>query len=184
MSQSCKELELAYEAVLKATGENVTREGLLETPKRAAKAFAELTQGYGVEIKSLFKTFEPEGSDQMVVLAKVPFSSLCEHHLLPFSGHASVGYLPGAKIIGLSKMARLVNAYSRRLQVQERLTQQIALAMMENLSPLGVAVVVTASHTCMGMRGAKSEGCMVTSAMLGAFRESSAARQEFLSLIK
>ena len=160
------------------------REGLLETPMRVARSYEEIFDGYKVDIPSLFKTFSDEGKDQLVV-AKVNTWSVCEHHILPFSVSAAVGYLPDNKVIGVSKLSRLVCAYSHRLQLQERITEQVAQAIMRYLEPKGVAVVITGEHLCMRMRGVKDqESQVITSVMLGAFRDDFNLRQEFLRLIK
>lgn len=171
--------------LLQHIGEDVNREGLLDTPKRYVKALQEMTSGYQLDVPSILSTTFDEASDQMVVLKDIEFASLCEHHLAPFRGTATIGYIPRDRVVGLSKLARLVDAYSRRLQVQERMTQQIADALWEHLNPEGVGVVVTAHHSCMGNRGVrKHQGMMSTSVMLGAMRDSDAARQEFLHLSK
>ncbi|EKD26819.1 MAG: GTP cyclohydrolase I [uncultured bacterium] len=175
----------AVESILKYIGEDPNREGLLKTPSRVEKSFEFLTKGYKenpIEIlkAALFK----EDYDEMVVVKDIDLYSLCEHHLLPFHGKAHVAYLPAGKIVGLSKIMRVVEAFSRRLQVQERLTQQIADCIQEALNPLGVAVVVEAYHLCAAMRGVqKQNASMVTSSLLGKFRDR-ATRQEFMSFIK
>lgn len=155
-----------------------------ETPKRWVKALKEMTSGYQVDVPALFKTFENTGYDGMVVLGPIPFWSLCEHHLLPFHGSAWVGYLPGTsrRIVGLSKLARLVDAHARRLQVQERLTADIASDLRTHLKPAGVGVRIESVHTCMCARGIKKEGVMRTQTLLGEFREG-AVNGEFNSLI-
>jgi GTP cyclohydrolase I len=161
------------------------REGLRETPKRWAKAFADQTSGYEVDVDGLFKTFEDgaEGCDQMVVVRRIAFYSLCEHHLAPFFGTATVAYLPRGRVVGLSKLARVVGAFSKRLQVQERMTNEIADAVNRNLQPKGVGVVVTARHMCMESRGVRSCGSeTITSAMRGSMLEDINARQELLAL--
>ena len=164
-------------------GEDPTREGLLDTPKRVAKALREMTCGYELDAKDVLATTFDEQSDEMVVLRRIGFASMCEHHMLPFTGTATVGYVPDKRVVGLSKMARLVEMYARRLQVQERMTRQIAAAMWEHLSPLGVGVVVHGHHSCMGVRGVKQpQGVMTTSAMVGIFKHSDATRNEFLRL--
>ena len=155
------------------------REGLRETPARVARMYAELL----IPKPFTFTTFDAEGADQMVVVRDIAFYTLCEHHLLPFFGHATVAYIPDGKIAGLSKLARTVEHYARRLQTQERLTNQVADFLMEQLSPLGVGVVVRASHLCMEMRGVEKSGAAtVTSALRGALRDKPEARAEFLSL--
>jgi GTP cyclohydrolase I len=176
--------ESAYAELLQRSGAVLTDE-LRETPARAAKAWAELTSGYDVDIEGLFKTFDASGYDEMVVVRDIPFHSLCEHHLLPFSGKAAVAYIPDGRIVGLSKLARLVDAYARRLQVQERLTNQIIDALMEFLQPSGAAVLMQAEHLCMSLRGAKVPGSVtVTSSLRGAIFENPEARAEALSLMR
>lgn len=170
--------------LLQFVGEDPTREGLVDTPKRVLKAFKEMTSGYAESPKEILSTVFSERCDELVLLKDIRFHSLCEHHLLPFSGRAHVGYIPKHSVVGLSKLARLVFCFAKRLQVQERLTREIAFAIEEVLSPLGVAVVIEAAHQCMACRGVKVQGSeMVTSAMLGAFREQASARAEFLALI-
>lgn len=172
---------------LQYIGENPHRPGLLETPARVVKAWGEWFAGYKMNEKDIFKVFEDgaENVDEMVVLTNIPVHSMCEHHMAPFYGVAHVGYIPSGKIVGLSKIARLVRMYSRRLQVQERLTNQIADAMQNNLNPKGVAVVIRAQHSCMSTRGACVTGVdTITSAMRGALHDEVAARAEFFSLIK
>lgn len=173
------------ENMLKLLGEDPKREGLLKTPHRVAKSLLELTSGYNVDIDSLInRAIFTEDYNEMVVVKDIRFYSLCEHHLLPFFGVAHVAYIPKGKIVGLSKIPKLVEVFARRLQVQERMTQQIADIIQEKLKPLGVAVVVQARHLCMEMRGAESQDSpTVTSAMLGAFRNSDRTREEFLSFI-
>lgn len=175
----------AYHYVLHAVeGENPDREGLRDTPRRAADALAELTSGYHVDIANLFTTFEADGYDEMVVQTGIRFYSLCEHHLLPFHGTASIAYIPRGKIVGLSKLARLVDAYARRLQVQERLTHQVAKALEKYLEPKGVMVVVQAEHLCMAMRGVeKPNSLTLTSAVRGAMKDKPEARAEALGLL-
>lgn len=171
--------------LLEWVGEDPTREGLVETPKRVAKAYREMTEGYRVDLDSTVKVFNEEEADEMVVLRGIRFVSLCEHHLLPFHGEATVGYLPGkGRVIGLSKLARITHAYARRLQVQERLTRQVADYLMghQELAPLGVGVVLKAHHSCMSCRGIRELNAeMVTSATLGKIRDHD-ARSEFLRL--
>lgn len=177
------DLEVAYHEVIRQTLGTDPHDGTLETPARAAKAWRELTAGYGVNIAALFKTFDAEGYDEMIAVTGVPFSSLCEHHLLPFSGLAHVVYLPTDKIVGLSKIPRVVHAYARRLQNQERLSAQIADALEEHLAPLGVMVRLEAEHSCMRLRGACSAGTMRTSVTRGLMRDDPKARGEALDLI-
>lgn len=173
-------------------GEDPGRDGLKDTPHRVIKAFKEMTSGYAMNPKDILaKTFEQD-YDQMIVVRNVPFVSLCEHHLLPFIGSASIGYLPAipktgckAHVVGLSKIARLVECYARRLQIQERLTQQVAEAIFAHLAAAGVGVVVRAEHSCMACRGVNKAGVeMVTSVMLGSFREEPETRAEFLALCR
>ena len=179
-------MENYYLSILETIGEDPEREGLLKTPARAAKAMEDLTSGYFVNPKQLLNNAVFHGNyDQMVVVRDIEFHSLCEHHLLPFMGSCDVGYVPNGKIIGLSKIPRIVDMFSRRLQVQERLTNQIADTLTDLLDPLGVAVMCKAQHTCMSMRGVqKQDAYMITSAMEGVFRKDHSARQEFLSMIK
>jgi GTP cyclohydrolase I len=169
--------------LLQQIGENPNREGLKETPKRVVRSWNEIFAGYKINPRLLLKTtFSASGYDQMVILRDIEFHSTCEHHMLPFSGSATVAYIPGKQVVGLSKMARLVDAFSRRLQIQERLTQQVADTLQAVLKPRGVGVIMKAKHHCMLCRGVeKQHGSMVTSALLGAFREP-AVRQEFLQL--
>jgi GTP cyclohydrolase I len=167
-------------------GEDPEREGLLRTPARVARAWAETTAGYAQDPGAMVRAalFEAE-SKEMVVVGGIDFYSTCEHHLLPFFGKAYVAYIPRGRIVGLSKMARVVEAYARRLQVQERMTSQIAQCLMENLEPLGVAVVLRAQHLCMMTRGVqKQNSYAVTSEMLGCFKKSPKTRAEFLQLIR
>ena len=179
-------LEEHYREILKEIGEDPDREGLLRTPYRAQEAMKFLTRGYRQDLKELLNNaiFE-EDYDDMVIVRDVEFYSLCEHHLLPFYGRAHVGYIPNGKIVGISKVARIVDMFARRLQVQERLTIEIAQAMQEALSPLGVAVVTEAKHMCMLMRGVeKQSSSVVSSHVLGTFREDRRTREEFMSLIR
>ena len=171
--------------MLALIGEDPNREGLRRTPERFEKAFRYLTSGYRQDPEKLLNgAMFSVCYDNMVVVKDIELYSLCEHHLLPFFGKCHVAYIPNKKVVGLSKIARLVNMYARRLQIQERLTSQIAKAIQENLSPEGVGVVVEARHLCMVMRGVeKQHSAAMTSAMLGAFRENKQTRDEFLSLI-
>jgi GTP cyclohydrolase I len=167
-------------------GEDPNREGLLNTPKRVAKAYEFLTSGYRADIDQVLNNalFTVDYSE-MVIVKDIDFYSLCEHHLLPFFGKCHVAYIPSTKVIGLSKIPRLVDVFARRLQVQERLTNQIADTIRDTIKPLGVAVVVEATHLCMSMRGVQKQNSFaVTSAMLGAFRDQGRTRMEFLELIK
>jgi len=177
-------IERAVREILLAVGENPDREGLLKTPNRVARSYTELMAGLGEEPRTHLKTVFHERYDEVVLLRNIEFHSLCEHHLLPFTGRAHVAYLPDGKVVGLSKLARLVEGYARRPQVQERLTTQIADALMEELNPMGAACVIEAVHTCMTIRGAKKHGStMVTSALRGIFKETPASRSEILSLM-
>ncbi len=171
--------------MLEAIGEDPNREGLRKTPERFEKALCYLTSGYRQDAgKLLGGAMFQVSYDQMVVVRDIEVYSLCEHHLLPFFGRCHVGYIPRKRVVGLSKVARLVNLYARRLQLQERLTRQIAEALMEQINPEGVGVVMEARHLCMVMRGVeKQDSRAVTSAMLGAFRENVQTREEFLALI-
>ena len=166
-------------------GEDPTREGLLNTPKRVEKAFKFLTSGYNADIDVVLNNalFTVDYSE-MVIVKDIDFYSLCEHHLLPFFGKCHVAYIPSTKVIGLSKIPRLVDVFARRLQVQERLTNQIADTIRAKIAPLGVAVVMEATHLCMSMRGVEKQNSFaMTSAMLGAFRDNSRTRMEFLELL-
>ncbi|GLK91095.1 GTP cyclohydrolase I FolE [Pseudomonas turukhanskensis] len=180
------ELEPHYHAILKGVGENPQREGLLDTPKRAAKAMQFLCHGYQQTLDEIVNgaLFESD-NDEMVIVRDIELYSLCEHHLLPFIGKAHVAYMPTGKVLGLSKVARIVDMYARRLQIQENLTRQIAEAIAEVTHAAGVAVVIEAKHMCMMMRGVQKQNSqMCTSVMLGAFRDSQNTRQEFLQLIR
>ena len=172
--------------MLAEIGEDPSREGLRQTPERFEKALRYLTSGYRQDPEKVLNgAMFSVGYDEMVVVKDIEVYSLCEHHLLPFFGKCHVAYIPNKKVVGLSKIARLVNMYARRLQVQERLTNQIATTIQERLSPLGVGVIIEARHLCMVMRGVeKQNSAAVTSAMLGAFRENKQTRDEFLSLIR
>jgi len=172
--------------ILQHIGEQPSRDGLLETPARVAKAWAHWTSGYGKEPSEVLKTFSDgaEHYDQMIVVRDIPFYSQCEHHMAPFFGTADVAYIPNKKIVGLSKLSRLTDLYARRLQVQERLTNQIAQALQDNLNPVGVGVMLKARHLCMESRGICQQGHhTVTSALLGVFREQE-VREEFMNLCK
>jgi len=179
-------LERLVRDLLKEIGEDPAREGLERTPARVAKAYRYLTSGYGQDVHDVLNgALFTEEYDEMVVVKDIDFASLCEHHLLPFVGRCHIAYMPSRKIVGLSKIARLVEMFSRRLQVQERLTTQIAQTINDVLQPRGVAVVMEALHMCMIMRGVEKQNSKaVTSAMLGAFRENPETRAEFMELIK
>ena len=166
-------------------GEDPAREGLLDTPKRVAKAFEFLTSGYHTDTKQLINgaCFTQETSS-MVIVKDIELYSMCEHHMLPFFGRCHIGYIPGGTVFGVSKLARLVDIYARRLQLQERLTEQISKVVMESVNAKGVGVIIEARHLCMMMRGVeKQNSTMVTSSVLGVFRDSLATREEFFSLI-
>lgn len=179
-----EKIAVGIRMVLEAIGENPDREGLRDTAKRVAKMYADLFQGLYEDPRDHLTVLFDEQHDEMVLVKDVPFYSMCEHHLLPFQGQAHVAYLPRGKVVGLSKIVRVVEAFARRPQVQERLTSQIADLMMEELDAHGVAVVIEASHTCMTMRGVKKPGSnVVTSAMRGIFKTEEATRNEFMSLV-
>ena len=184
MNQS--KIEEGVRLILEGIGEDLTREGLLDTPKRVAAMYAEVCSGLHEEPAEHFKVTFSEHHQEMVLVRDIPLYSMCEHHMLPFIGKAHVAYIPGAdgKICGLSKLARVVEVYARRLQVQERLTSQIAESIVDNLNPLGVIVVIEAEHLCMSMRGVRKPGAeTITSAVRGIFRDNSKTRTEALSLI-
>jgi len=171
--------------ILRYIGEDPDREGLLDTPHRMVKAWDKLFSGYRQDPECILNRVFCDGCDEMVVLRDIEFYSTCEHHFLPFFGRISIAYLPAGKVVGVSKLARLVECFTRRLQIQERMTRQIAEAIMRHLLPLGVGVVASAQHLCMTSRGVeKQNSVMVTSAMLGVFREEGSTRREFLDLIK
>lgn len=180
-------LKESFEEVLREIDPDPEREGLHETPERVAKAWRYWTGGHQIDVPSLFKVFEDgsAGYDSMVVVGNIPIHSHCEHHLAPFVGIAHVGYVPNGKVVGLSKIARCVDAFARRLQVQERLTVQVAEAIMQHLTPIGVGVIIRAHHSCMSTRGVKIHGGLTTTAaMRGCFDEDINTRQEFLSHVR
>lgn len=181
------EAEEAVRVLLRWAGDDPDREGLIDTPKRVVKAYEEFFKGYDEDPREvLSRTFkEVEGYDEMVVLRDINFDSHCEHHMVPFTGKVHVAYIPKCKVVGISKLARLVDIYTKRLQIQEKLTSQIAGALNDILQPKGVAVVVEATHMCMTMRGVRKHGTvMQTSKLLGLFRSDPRTRQEFFSLLK
>lgn len=177
--------EDAVKDLLEYIGEDTEREGLRGTPSRVVRALHEMTSGYEVDVEQVLSTVFEDPCDEMVVVTGIMFNSLCEHHMLPFSGTAVVGYIPDGRVVGLSKIPRVVEAYARRLQVQERMTTQIAEALWDHLKPQGVGVIVKAHHSCMGLRGVKqSHGQMVTSALRGAMKDEADTRAEFLALAR
>jgi len=174
-----------YKDLLTHIGEDPEREGLLDTPDRAAKAMEFLTQGYRQKLEDVINdaVFTVE-DNHMVIVRDIELYSLCEHHMLPFFGKCHIGYIPEGRVLGVSKLARIVDLFARRLQIQERLTNEVANSIMDTLAPEGVGVVIEAQHLCMMMRGVeKQNSCMVTSAMLGSFRNEPSTRNEFLQLI-
>jgi GTP cyclohydrolase I len=183
---SPEEAEQAVRTLIRWAGDDPAREGLLDTPSRVVRAYQEWFAGYGEDPENLLqRTFEEIGGyDEMVVLRDIRFTSHCEHHMAPIIGRAHVGYLPRQRVVGLSKLARLINVYAKRLQIQERMTVEIADALERTLQPVGVGVVIEGVHACMSTRGVNQHGStMVTSRMLGAFRDQPETRQEFLSAI-
>lgn len=179
--------EAAVRTLIEWAGDDPTREGLLETPGRVAKAYRELFSGYEADPRAyLEKTFEEVGGyDELVVLTDIRVVSFCEHHMLPFLGRAHVGYLPRNRVVGISKLARVVNGFSRRLQIQEKLTSQVAEAIQDILQPKGVGVVIQSEHSCMTMRGVNTPGSLLTtSTLLGEVRDDPRTRQEFLELVR
>ena len=183
---SRSEAEEAVKTLIRWAGDDPGREGLKDTPSRVVRSYEEFFSGYDADPKQILqRTFEEvQGYDEIVLLRDIRFESHCEHHMAPIIGKAHVAYLPDSRVVGISKLARLVEAYSKRLQIQEKMTSQIAGAINEVLLPLGTAVVVEAAHQCMTTRGVKKSGVtMVTSRMLGAFRENGETRREFLSMV-
>ncbi|MDB3908145.1 GTP cyclohydrolase I FolE [Gammaproteobacteria bacterium] len=178
-------MEQAFLDILTQIGEDPQRAGLVDTPKRAAKAMEFLTQGYSMDIDEVINNaMFPSDTDEMVIVKNIELYSMCEHHMLPFIGKCHVAYIPNGKVIGLSKIARVVDVYARRLQIQENLTNEIANCIVEKTNAAGAAVIIEAQHMCMMMRGVqKQNSIMTTSCMLGAFRNSQSTRAEFLSLL-
>jgi GTP cyclohydrolase I len=187
MSSRTQKIADAYATIIEASGENLSREGLLKTPMRAALAFEFFTRGYEQSLEEVINgaVFTvPDDHDEMVIVRDIDIYSLCEHHLVPFFGKCHIGYLPRGKVLGLSKLARIAEMFSRRLQIQENLTQEIAKAILKAVDPVGVGVVIEATHMCMVMRGAQKAGSVtITSAMLGEFRHDQRTRQEYMNLI-
>ncbi|HAJ77267.1 MAG: GTP cyclohydrolase I FolE [Gammaproteobacteria bacterium] len=179
-------MEKSYLQILKEIGEDPDRAGLVDTPRRAAKAMQFLMQGYDINIDDVInKALFPSDTDEMVIVKNIELYSMCEHHLLPFIGKCHVAYLPNGKVIGLSKISRVVDVFARRLQIQENLTNEIANCIVDKTGAAGAAVIIEAQHMCMMMRGVeKQNSVMTTSCMLGAFRNSHSTRNEFLSLLK
>lgn len=175
----------AVQLLLEGIGEDPTREGLLKTPERVAKAYMETwANGYGTDIKGVLTSFENPGIDQLIMVPKIDFYSLCEHHLAPFYGQIHIGYVPNGRVLGVSKFARIVDVFAHRLQIQERLVQDIASAIEDAIHPQGIAVVGKGIHLCMRSRGVQKQNAeMVTSVMLGKFRREPELREEFLSLL-
>lgn len=185
MSENSERIEKLVREILVELGENPEREGLAKTPKRVAEVLAYLTSGYHADVQHLINEaiFEQE-TTSMVVVKNVEVYSLCEHHMLPFYGRCHIGYIPRGRVFGISKLARLVDMYARRLQIQERLTEQIAYAIKDSINADGVGVMIEARHLCMMMRGVEKQNSMfVTSSVLGVFRSNPATREEFLSII-
>lgn len=181
-----RDMAVSYKSILERVGEDPARQGLMKTPERAAKALMYFTKGYEENIADVIgDAIFDENHDEMVIVKDIEMFSMCEHHLVPFIGKVSIGYLPNKRVLGLSKLARIVEVYSRRLQVQERLTKQIAHALTEAIQPTGVGVIVEATHMCMVMRGVqKTNSKTITSTMLGVFREDPKTREEFLNLTR
>lgn len=185
-SDAVRGMEDNVRRILTYMGEDPDREGLVKTPSRVARAFEYMTKGYNEDPKAIISSamFTTEDYQEMVLVKDIDFYSMCEHHILPFFGRANVAYIPKHRIVGISKIARLVDVFARRLQVQERLTTQVANTLMEELDPYGVGVIIRAEHLCMRMRGVEKQNSIVTtSAMLGAFRTQQATREEFMTLV-
>ena len=182
---NCEKIEKLVRELLVELGEDPQREGLLKTPERVAQSLSYLTSGYWIDRKKLInEALFTQETNSMVIVKDIEIYSLCEHHLLPFFGRCHIGYIPKGKVFGASKLARLADMYAKRLQLQERLTEQIAYAVRDSIDAIGVGVMIEARHLCMMMRGVeKQNSVMVTSSVLGSFRESAVTRQEFLSLI-
>jgi GTP cyclohydrolase I len=182
---SQKEAEEAVRVLIRYVGDYEKRDGLLKTPERVCRSLMEMTNGINLDPADILKTTFEDKCDEMVVLTDISFTSLCEHHLLPFTGHASIGYIPNKRVVGISKLSRLVTCVSKRLQLQERITHQITNLIMENLRPFGCGAVLEAHHACMSCRGVhQQKSQMVTSSMLGVFRTDHKVREEFLNLRK
>lgn len=178
--------EQLVSGIISHIGEDPSREGLKDTPRRVVKMWREIFAGYSMKPEDVMTTFAADGSDELVLVKDIDFHSMCEHHMMPFFGKVHVAYIPdpNGKLIGISKLARLVEIFSRRLQIQERIGEQITEALMKHLEPLGAACIIEGTHTCMTMRGIKKPGSMtITSSMRGVFKDNPSARQELLSLI-
>lgn len=177
--------ETLIRETLMQIGEDVKREGLIDTPKRIVKSWSELYKGYNQKPEDVLTVFDADGYDQIVLLKSVEMYSMCEHHNLPFIGVAHIAYIPGDKVIGISKLARLLDIYARRMQIQERIGEQVTTALMDILKPKGAACIIEAQHLCMRMRGvSKQNATMVTSSLKGAFLDDSSAKAELMTLIK
>ena len=180
-----QDIKAAIGKILLAIGEDVDRDGLIDTPKRISEMYAEIFEGLNIDPASYLNVDFEVAHDEMVILRDIPFYSMCEHHFLPFHGEAHVGYIPDGRVVGISKLARVVEGFARRTQLQERLTSQVAETIMKSVKPDGVAVVIEAEHLCMTMRGVRKPGSrMVTSAMRGQFKKSNVTRSEFLALVQ
>lgn len=183
--QMRRDCEANAEGILRYIGEDVTREGLIETPRRMRRAWEEIFAGYKTDPKSFVKFFQKDACEEMIILKHAEFYSTCEHHFFPFFGHCSIGYIPNGRVIGISKLARLLDCYSRRMQIQERMTAQIADFLFDELKVKGVMVVCEGVHFCMTSRGVrKHDASMVTSAIRGVFKDDARLRNEFMQLIK